>query len=301
MTPDQKKIIRRQAKLDTDVFLHLLNWFVRESGHSGYEGVIPPDECPELIAYLEEEDNVNNTDEPVDPSLECHVEGKKYYFSNCDHTPNESTACYDATDEFVKAMLEGIDPTMILYGGSYLKSHEVRLEDIFPIQFPFGLGGPKPDTTRKVPVSQEACLRHYMRLSLNQFMRPDFILVCYHIMCRASSYTTGLIKCRSNYKGRSLAEKTSQLTVSDVEKAATDLMEKQENHEPLTNNSSAATFLKSISTSYVESLVTQLKQQKMQEGKCIPSLTERAVTVSCSLLLLVICAHLGFECMLRMV
>jgi hypothetical protein len=77
MTPDQKKIIRRQAKLDTDVFLHLLNWFVRESGHSGYKGVIPPDECPELIAYLEEEDNVNNTDEPIDPSLECHVEGKK--------------------------------------------------------------------------------------------------------------------------------------------------------------------------------------------------------------------------------
>jgi hypothetical protein len=68
-------------------------------------------------------------------------------------------------------------------------------------------------------------------------------------MCRTSSFTTGLIKCRSDYKGTSLAERVSNLTVSEVEKAATDLMEKQANNEPATGNNSAAAFLKSISTS----------------------------------------------------
>eukprot|EP00956_Cyclotella_meneghiniana_P043420 scaffold269642_cov156-Cyclotella_meneghiniana.AAC.1 len=73
-------------------------------------------------------------------------------------------------------MLDNTAPTMLMYGGSYLKSHEIDLEDVLPIQFPFGLGGPNPGEKRKVPVSEEACLKHYMRLSLKQFMRSDFIL-----------------------------------------------------------------------------------------------------------------------------
>jgi hypothetical protein len=68
------------------------------------------------------------------------------------------------------------------------------LEDVFPIQFPFGQGGPNLGVDRRVKVSTESCLKHYMKLSLNQFMRPDFILVCYQLLCRSKSYTTGLIK-----------------------------------------------------------------------------------------------------------
>jgi hypothetical protein len=90
-----------------------------------------------------------------------------------------------------------------MYGGSYLKSHEINLEDVFPIQFPFGRGGPNLGVDRRVKVSTESCLKHYMKLSLNQFMRPGFILVCYQLLCRSKSYTTGLIKCRSSYQGRS--------------------------------------------------------------------------------------------------
>jgi len=80
-------------------------------------------------------------------------------------------------------MLESTAPTMLMYGGSYLKGREVNLENAFPIQFPFGSGGPNLSKKRKVDVSNEACLRHYIRLSWSQFMRPDFILLCYHLMC----------------------------------------------------------------------------------------------------------------------
>ena len=66
MTPGQKTIVKKQAALDTEKFLWLLNWFVRTSGRKGYEDVTPPDECPDMIAFLDDEDNENNTDDPVD-------------------------------------------------------------------------------------------------------------------------------------------------------------------------------------------------------------------------------------------
>lgn len=136
-----------------------------------------------------------------------------------------------------------------MYGGSYLKAHEINLEDAFPIQFPFGIGGPNPSIARKVPVSTEACLEHYMRLSLNQFMRPDFILVCYHMWCRSASYTTGLIKCKSNYKGKALGEKISQLLVEDIREASNELSTMQENNEPLQEHSTGTSFLKRVTAS----------------------------------------------------
>ena len=249
MTPNQKRIVKEQAELDTDIFLHLLNWFIIRSGHSGFEDVDPPEDCSELIAFLRDDDTENNTDESVDNALECRLEGKTYYFSDESHNPSKNTSVFDATKQFVKSMLENSTPTMLMYGGSYLKSHEVHLEDVFPIQFPFGLGGPNPGVKRKVPVSEEACLRHYMRLSLKQFMKPDFILVCYHLLTRCASYTTGLIKCKSDYKGSPLADKISQLTVADIERAAGDMAARQANNEQIETNTCASSFLKSVSAS----------------------------------------------------
>ena len=252
MTPNQKQIIRKKSQMNTNVFLCLLNWFVRESGHSGFDGVVPPEDCSDMIAFLRDEDTENNTDESADNDLECRIEGKTYYFSDASHRPDPSTSVFDATEQFVKSMLDSSNPTMLMYGGSYLKSHELHLEDVFPIQFPFGLGGPNPGEKRKVAVSEEACLRHYMRLSLKQFMRSDFILVCYHLLCRMSSYTTGLIKCKSNYRGAPLAEKISQLTSREVENAANDLtmaQQQQENNGTSNNSNCASAFLKSVTTS----------------------------------------------------
>ena len=70
---------------------------------------------------------------------------------------------------------------------------EVDLVDFFPNQFPFGCGGPKED--RKTNISESSCIEHYMKLSLNQFMRPDFVLVSHQLLSRSLSYKSGLIKC----------------------------------------------------------------------------------------------------------
>jgi hypothetical protein len=44
MTPKQKQIIRERARLDAKVTMKLLEWFVKESGHSGYDEVTSPSE-----------------------------------------------------------------------------------------------------------------------------------------------------------------------------------------------------------------------------------------------------------------
>jgi hypothetical protein len=205
MTPNQKSLLKRKTRLNTDLFLDLLTWFVKSSGHKGYKDVVPPEECPDPIAFVEDESRENNTaDESVNDHIETQIGAKTYYFSSDNQKPTQNCSVYDKPQDFICDLLdEAGDPTTLMYGGSYLKSHEINLEDVFPIQFPFGQGGPNLGVDRRVKVSTESCLKHYMKLSLNQFMRPDFILVCYQLLCRSKSYTTGLIKCRSSYQGRS--------------------------------------------------------------------------------------------------
>ena len=107
------------------------------------------------MIILQEDDNENNTDKSVDSSLECKIQGKTYYFSSKAQNPTQDNSVYDNTDDFVHAMLNSTAPTMLTYGGSYLKGHEINLEDA-PIQFLFGTGGPNCGEKRKIDVSNEA-------------------------------------------------------------------------------------------------------------------------------------------------
>ena len=90
------------------------------------------------VVILQEDDNENSTDDPVDPTLECKIQGKTYYFSSESQNPTQDNSVFDNTEDFVEAMLTSTAPTMLMYGGNYLRGHEINLEDMFPIQFPFG-------------------------------------------------------------------------------------------------------------------------------------------------------------------
>eukprot|EP00957_Ditylum_brightwellii_P038214 2888659-Ditylum_brightwellii.AAC.1 len=117
------------------------------------------------------------------------------------------------------------------------------LENVFPIQFPFGLGG--PTQRRPTAVSKEVALQHYTRLSLKQFMRGDFLLVVLHMMNRIRSFTTGLVTCRSLGLGGDLtfAESISTLTDQQIKRAAENITKNVE------DNSVAAQFLRRAETS----------------------------------------------------
>ncbi|KAL7455724.1 hypothetical protein ACHAWC_007254, partial [Mediolabrus comicus] len=218
MKPSQKEAVRRRAQLKTEHFLHLINWFIKESGHPAYNNQTPPDECPQpqVIADPDNEHNTNEEEAGADNDEECTFEGSTYYFSS-NEDPQDGQSVFDSGKMFVKAMLSGNSPTMFVYGGKYTPRRELKLQDICPVQFPFGFGG--PDEKRDAKISQEECLKHYLQLSLRQFMKGDFILIVYHIYNRIISYETGVMKSKSVKDGKTLAERASKLTAKDVEEA----------------------------------------------------------------------------------
>jgi hypothetical protein len=123
---------------------------------------------------------------------------------------------YGSSDKFALAMFQRSAPTLLAYGGTFVNMKEMNIENILPIAFPFGIGGPKMN--RKVKVSHEMCIQYYMRLSLPQFREGPTILVLNHILNRQLSYKTGVMLCRSSINGVPLGEKLSTLSMSDLEK-----------------------------------------------------------------------------------
>ncbi len=112
-----------------------------------------------------------------------------YYFSSAQE-PSDNTSVYGSSDKFALAMFQRSAPALLAYGGTYANTKELNIENILLFAFPFGIGGPK--MKRKVKVSCELCIQHYMRLSLPQFMEGPKFLVMNHILNRQMSYKTGV-------------------------------------------------------------------------------------------------------------
>ncbi len=49
MTPYQTQIVRRRAVVDTKLFIDILTWFGKESGHPGYQNTTVLEECPKPL------------------------------------------------------------------------------------------------------------------------------------------------------------------------------------------------------------------------------------------------------------
>jgi hypothetical protein len=112
-------------------------------------------------------------------------------------------------------MFQRSAPTLLAYGGTYAKNTDMKIENILPFAFPFGIGGPKMQQI--VTVSLKLCIQVYMCLSLGQFMEGPTILVMNHIYNRQMSYKTGVMTCRSSIDGIPLGEKLSTLSIEDFE------------------------------------------------------------------------------------
>ena len=215
-TPRQRVIARQKAHLDIRKFLDLMKWFIEKSGHPAFENMILPENCPQPI-ILEDMPGTNNTDDEVDPELESHYSGGRFFFPSA-HQPNEAHGSYSSQESFVKAMLDGTAPTLLFHGGEFANERDVPITDMFPMQFPFGLGG--VHINRRNSVSIKECLKHYFWLSLPQMQRPDFILVVASMFNRILSFETGFICCQSKYNGEPLALGVCELTSQDIADAA---------------------------------------------------------------------------------
>jgi hypothetical protein len=215
MTPEQKHIVRRRAVIDTQLFIDVLSWFMKESGHPGYQKTNIPEECPQPL-FVEDWETNNNTDESVNVNVETNIKSGTYYFSSAQE-PSENTSVYNLSDKFALEMFQHSAPTLLAYGGTYANNiKEMSIEKILPFAFPFGIGGLK--MKQKVKVSYELCIQLYMKLSLRQFMEGPTILVMNHMHNKQMSYKIGVMLCRSTVDGTPLGRKLSTQSMADIEK-----------------------------------------------------------------------------------
>jgi hypothetical protein len=249
MTPKQKERAREQAKIDTKLYLGLLTWFIEESGHPAYENIPVPTECPRPI-IIEDRESKYNTDDPSTDKKgqereETFEEGECFFPTAGD--PDSNTNVYKTSREFAISLLQNRSaPTMIASGGNYASHSEILLENVRPIQFPYGNGG--PTTRRRTKISQEECLRHYAQLSPPQFMRPEFVLLLRAMRDRSAAYLAAKFKCNNlssqvgvDGKRIRLAEEISTMKEEDLVAA----LEEEEGRE----TGVAGRFLKAVSAS----------------------------------------------------
>eukprot|EP00984_Skeletonema_dohrnii_P016910 scaffold7595_cov74-Skeletonema_dohrnii-CCMP3373.AAC.3 len=228
MTPTQreKETAKKKALLNMEKMVDLFEWFINESGHPAYEGVTPPTECPKP-RFIVDEETPNNTDQEHDQELEKEfaVAGATFHFTSA-HEPQDDTGIYESNQKFVKAMIDRTMPTLLVSGGKYADMRELQLEDVCPLQFPWGQGGPK--VKRRTHISVLECYRHYCRLWLPQSFRGDFLLILNHMYNRQRcSYQTAVVTCKSSVFGQSLAEKMSKLKMKDLDQALFQKVPKQ--------------------------------------------------------------------------
>jgi hypothetical protein len=213
MTPSQRRRVTKECTVDTDIYNKLAVWFTQCSGHRGFANVRIPEECPQPI-IIGNEETENNTDTPVNSSVEDRFDGGSYFFSTA-QDPEATSSVYGTNKRFTMAMLKDEKPTLLVYGGNYMKSSEINVEDLLPFAFPYGLGGPK--SRRPTSVSFESCIQRYARLASREFMRGDTILVLHHMYGRQLSYKSGVITCRSNIGGITMGERFANIKADELQ------------------------------------------------------------------------------------
>jgi hypothetical protein len=121
MTPDQKQIVRKRSRVDTQMYIDILSWFVKESCHPGYLNTSIPEDCPQPL-LVEDIPTKKSTNKAV----ETNYEGGMYYFSSA-QDPSQHTSVYGSSDIFALAMFQCSAPTLLAYGGTYAKNADMKI------------------------------------------------------------------------------------------------------------------------------------------------------------------------------
>ena len=246
MTPSQKQIVRRKAELDTNLYFGLLRWFKQH--HPAFRDVDIGDEGSALkVELIEDKESDANTDQSENPDLENKEEGATFYFSSAGE-PTTDTSVYRTTKDLVLALLKDHSaPTLSIHGGNYSSHSDVmHLENVFPTIFPFGSGG--PTLKRRSTISKEEVIRHYLRLSLPQFMESEFVLLANYLLGRILSYESAKITCRPRLdeNGTAVGDEIGKMSIEEIQ-AATE--EEQRNGSMSGLKGRAKMFLKAVRAS----------------------------------------------------
>ena len=99
--------------------------------------------CPQPLLLGGFSETQNNTDESDKDMVgtENSFESERWTFTSSGE-PTESSGASSNEMQFVTSYLRGEKPTLIFKSGDTINGHTLKLIDMFPLNFPFGWGGP---------------------------------------------------------------------------------------------------------------------------------------------------------------
>ena len=105
---------------------------------------------------------------------------------------------------------------MIFTSKNYQPDYKIFLPQVFPLTYPFGVGG--LEENRRTHVSVEECLKHYLNKSLPMFQHSDIILLISHMYFWKKSFQSAYLKCksRSSLNGCTTGEHLSKISESKI-------------------------------------------------------------------------------------
>ena len=222
MTVNQRQIVRQRCEVDTEDYKKLLNFFIEN--HPSYADMQPPESSPSPVIIGGFESNDNNEDAEEDPSVENNIECSTFRFAPRTQS-TENTGPYSNESDFLVSKLKDkdIDFTLLFKYGTRIQSHLTKLQDMFPVQFPFGRGA--VDEIRAVNISKKELFRYYTSLSLPQMMRADFILVICSIYQSLECYSRAIINCRSPFNSSTVGDEVSKLSLEQLTQATKSVLD----------------------------------------------------------------------------
>jgi hypothetical protein len=166
--------------------------------------------------YVDTSETEEGTDDPRE-----HIYEVTAFFPDGSEVTQTSGGHANAnkfTLEYLQRNINGADETLLTSRPT--REHapdfaEDFLVDSFPLQFPYGIGGPK--STRVTKVSYFDMLKYYLRVADRNFMRHDFILLIHSLWEKEKAMTTAFIRAPIKMSnGESLAQTLGNLRPEDL-------------------------------------------------------------------------------------
>ena len=186
-----------------------------------------PESCPQPILFSGFESNTNNTDVSDENMKEEEdtIDEERYSFA-APYEPTETTGAFSDENQFIFSVLKGKKPTLLFRNGDFVNGHKIKLIELFPLNFPYGWGG--PDERRLTHVSEQEVLCHYIQIALPQMQQSQFLLVVCSMYQRLLSFRKSFVMCKSNLDNSTLGEHLASLTEKQIEIATNHVINGQE-------------------------------------------------------------------------
>jgi hypothetical protein len=171
---------------------------------------------PLIVDSSEEDEDGNDPQEHIFETTVFFPDGSEVTPASGGHVN-----AHTFTVEALKRNLQGSASSLLTSRPTREYANDIGkhfLVDSFPLQFPYGLGGPREKRVTKVEYHE--CLEYYLRVANSNFMRPDFILLIHSLWEKERAMKSANFRCRTKMNDESIASKIALISPEAIEEEA---------------------------------------------------------------------------------